>query len=261
MHSYATDLALARLRLAGEDDVPAPVDPKHREDLETLRNVVRAAIELESPCDFADPPNGGQDNRRAFLAHFGELEDALVEWDAEVERARSAPGALWEWYARAAAERGITEPPFAVGSLIDRLATWTVERARNGQLNSPHDLYLQHFKDAFEGEEYVSVYAEGQKVARLPGEPRADVRRRTVAANRLIQTLFDDAQACEAAQEIGRARDSLLDLKHELLDRLALHGTATPVVFAPGCPCCRRQLELSADRRRAPRRRGAGIPV
>jgi hypothetical protein len=243
MHSYATDLALARLQNACEDDVPAPVEPKHQEDLEALRNVLRAAVELESRCDFADPPNGRRHNRESFLAHFSELEDALEEWDAAVERVRAAPGALWDWYARAAAERGIDEPQFAVGSLIDRLATLTVERSRHGRLSAQHELYLQHFKDAFESEESVSVYVEGQKVAKLPGEPRRDERRRVEAVDRLIQSLFDSAQICEAATEIGHARDSLLDLKHELLDRLA---TLTPVLFAADCPFCQRMIELHA---------------
>jgi hypothetical protein len=246
MRSYASDLALARLRHTREDDVPAPVEPKHHEDLEALHNALRAAVELESRCDFADPPNGRQHNRESFLAHFSELEDALGEWDAEVERVRAAPGALWDWYARAAVERDINEPPFAVGPLIDRLATWTVERARHGQLSTPHELYMQHFKDAFDGEEYVSVYVEGQKVAKLPGEPRADAQRRIDAVDGLIQRLFDDAQSCEEAREIDQARDSLLDLKHELLDRLALYAMFTPALFAADCPLCQRTIELRA---------------
>jgi hypothetical protein len=246
VRSYAIDLALARLGHAREDYVAAPVQPRHEEDLEALRNVLRAAIELESHCDFADAQSGAAHNRESFLAHYSDLEEPLEEWDDEVERVRAAPGALWDWYASAAVERGISEPCFAVGPLIDRLATWTVERARHGQLSSQHELYLQHFKDAFEGEEFVSVYVEGQKVAKLAGEPQRDVQRRIEAVDGLIQSLFDDAQICEQAREIGHARDSLLDLKHELLDRLALHAKFTPVLFAADCPSCQTMVELRA---------------
>jgi hypothetical protein len=246
MRSYANDLALARLRHAGEGDAPVPVERSHEEDLDVLRDVLRAALELESRCDFADPPKGEQRNRESFLAHFADLQDALEEWDSEVERARSAPGELWDWYARTAAARGIDEPLFAVGPLIDRLATWTVQRARNGQLDTPHELYLQHFKDAFEGEEHVSVYVEGQKVAKLPGDAHGNLQRRTEAADRLIQALFDDAQMCGEAKQIGHARDTLCDLKHELLDRLELQASLTPVLFASGCPFCERSFEPRA---------------
>jgi hypothetical protein len=244
MRSYATDLALARLRHSREDFVAVPVEPDHQEDLEALRNVMRAAIELESRCDFADASSDGAHNREAFLAHHGDLQDALEEWEAAVERVRAAPGALWDWYARETLERGIGEPAFAVGPLIDRLATCTVERARQRQLDTPHELYLQHFKDAFEGEEYVSVYVEGQKVAKLSAEPRRDAQRRVEAVDLLIQQLFDDAQSCGEAREIGLSRDSLLDLKHELLDRLALHARLTPVLFAADCPSCQTLVQL-----------------
>jgi hypothetical protein len=245
MRSYATDLAVARLRHPREEDVPAPVEPHHQEDLEALRNVLQAALELESRCDFADPP-GSQQNRDCFLAHFSGLEIGLEEWNAEVERVRAAPGALWDWYASAAVKRGINEPLFAVGPLIDRLATWTVERARHGKLSIPHELYLQHFKDTFGGEEYVSIYVEGQKVAKLPGERRLGAQRQTERVDRLIQRLFDDAQRCEEAREITHARDSLLDLKHDLLDRLALSARFTPVLFAAACPSCQKMIELHA---------------
>jgi hypothetical protein len=246
MRSYATELALARRRHAREDEVPAPVGPAHQEDLEALGNALRAAIELESHCSFADPPSGREHNRESFLAHFSDLDDALEEWDAEVERVRAAPGAIWDWYARAVVKRGIKEPLFVVGALIDRLATWTVERARHGQLGSPHELYLQHFKDAFDGEEHVSVYVEGQKVAKVPGEPRRDLQRRLDAVDGLIQRLFDDAQNCQEASEIGHARDSLVDLKQDLLDRLTLCDPSTPVLFAADCPFCQTLSELPA---------------
>jgi len=216
----------------------ALVQPEHREDLETLLDVLRASVELESRCDYADAPNGEQHHRRAFMAHFGELGALLEQWDAAVERLRTAPGGLWEWFAVAAADRGIAEPPFALGALIDRLAVWTVERSRHGELRHHHRLDLQHFRDGFGDQQYLSIYVEGQKVATLPCEPSADLERRAGAADNLVQSLFADAQACEEAKEVGHARDALLDLKQHVLECLTEHATGSPILAAADCPRC-----------------------
>ncbi len=243
MRSLGADLAVQRARLGRELEARSPVAPEHREDLETLLDVVRASVELESRCDYADPPSSPQHNRQAFTAHFTELGALLKEWDAGVERVRTAPGGLWEWFALAAADRGIAEPPFVLGALIDRLAVWTVERSRHGELGHPHALDLQHFTDGFGSEQCLSVYVEGQKIARLPVEPRADLERRAEAADQLVQGLFGDAQNCEEAREVGEARDSLLDLKQQVLDRLTEHATGSAILSAAGCPFCVRQVE------------------
>ncbi len=243
MRSLGADLAVQRAREGNGLNGRAHVEPEHREDLKTLLDVLRASVELESRCDYADPPNGQRLNRRAFMAHFGELGALLTQWDTAVERMRIAPGGLWEWFALAAADRGIAEPPFVLGALIDRLAIWTVERSRHGELGHRHELDLQHFKDGFGEEQYLSVYVEGQKVARLPVEPNADLERRAEAADELIRRLFADAQRCEEAQEIGDARDALLDFKQQVLDRLSQHATGSAILAAADCPFCVRQLE------------------
>ncbi len=238
MRSLGADLAVHRMREMLERDLLGPAEPAHQEDLETLIDVLRASIELEGPCDYAEGPAGGHSNRRALQAHFAGLAGLLEEWDAGVERARAAPDRLWEWLAGAAAARGFAEPPFALGALIDRLAVRTVERSRNGQSRHPHELSVQHFNDTFDGEEHLSVYVEGQKVARLPSLPEADVRLRLEATEALIQGLFDDAQACSEAAEILAAHDALLDLKQQLLDRLAHDAAVSPIPFALGSPIC-----------------------
>jgi hypothetical protein len=244
MSERVSGIAPSRLLRRTRASAPrVPVSLGHEEDLEALVDVLRSTVQLEAQCDYAEPPNGRQRNRRAFVAHFGGSGELFEAWDAAVLRTRTAPAALWGWFARAANDRGIVEPPFAVGALIDRLATWTLERARRGQLDTPHGLYLQHFKDRVEGREHMSIYVEGQKIAKLPCEERADVIERLEAADGLIQSLFDDAQTCVEACEIEHARDSLLELKQQLLDHLAKAAATSPIVVARGCPVCQRKLE------------------
>ncbi len=238
MRSLGADLAVHRMREMLERDLLGPAEPAHQEDLETLLDVLRASIELEGPCDYAEGPSGVQTNRRALQAHFPGLAGLLEQWDRGVERVRAAPDRLWEWLAGAAAARGIAEPPFAVGALIDRLAVRTVERSRTGQSAHPHELSIQHFKDVVNGQEHLSVYVEGQKVARLAHLPEADMRRRLESTEALIQGLFDDAQRCAEAAEILAAHDALFDLKQQLLDRLAHDAAISPIPVAPGCPVC-----------------------
>jgi hypothetical protein len=224
-----------------------PVDAEHLEDLEAQTDLLRVAIDLEGRADYGDPQGGQQHNRTSFLAHFAELGSALEEWEAIVERVQSAPGSVWGWFEQATSERGFTEPPFAVGPLIDRLAMLTVERARYGRLDTPHRLYLQHFESRSTRGRYVSVYVEGQNIAQLPAEPAATVLSRIDAVGHPVQALFDDAQSCRQAEEVASARDSLLAVKQPLLDLLALHASVEEVAFAVGCPFCQRQLEQDAE--------------
>lgn len=224
-----------------------PVAPEHREDLEGLLDVLRVAIELEGACDYGDRGPGQQTNRTSFLAHFGELERPLAQWDETVERVAAAPGALWEWFAHSTAKRGITEPPFAIGPLIDRLAILTAERARHGQLDTEHKLHLQHFTDRQAGGERVSLYVEGQNVAQLPSEAPAIPGGQLEAAGEAVQALFDDAQSSDEASEILEARDLLLDLRQPLLDLLTLQGSLDAIYFAADCPVCQSEREPSTS--------------
>ena len=225
------------------------VGAEHLENLEAQMDMLRVAIELESRSDFGDLQDDDQHNRTSFLAHFAELDTALEEWDTMVERVQAAPGSVWGWFAQATSERGFTEPPFAVGPLIDRLATLTVERARHGRLDTPHRLYLQHFKNRSTRGEHVSVCVEGQNVAQLPAEPAATPQRQIEAAGQRVQALFDDAQSCKQAEELASARDALLVVKRPLLDRLALHASVEAVAFAASCPFCQGDARLAASAR------------
>jgi hypothetical protein len=230
------------------------VGAEHLEDLEAQMDMLRVAIELESHSDFGDLQDGDRRNRTSFLAHFPELGTALDEWDTIVERAQGAPGSVWGWFAQATSERGFTEPPFALGPLIDRLATLTVERARHGRLDTPHRLYLQRFDNGSTGGAHVSLYVEGQNVARLIAEPSTTPERQIEAAGQRVQALFDDAQSCEQAEEIASARDALLAAKQPLLARLALHASVDAIEFATSCPFCESGARpaLSASRRSWP---------
>jgi hypothetical protein len=210
----------------------------HLDDLKAVLDLLRAEIELEDQCDYGDPPDQGEPSRTAVRAHFGDLAAALDEWDREIERGRSAPGALWLWLAEFASELGITEPPFLVGSLIDFLAILTADRSGRWQLRVPHELRFEHFSDRVGDRSELSLYLEAQMVARLSDEPASDAGRELETACALIQALFDEAQTCAPAGEIGDARDSLLARKEHLLDRVEADAVMMGIRFADDCPFC-----------------------
>lgn len=193
------------------------------------------AVDLEGRADYHEPPGAGTPHRDCFLAHFPELERPLREWDQAVERVQAAPAALWAALERAAVRHGITEPPFALGPLVDRLAILTVERARSEQLQTHHELGLEHFRDRAGVGAQLSVYLEGQHVARLPAASEAA----GLGQLREIQTMFDDAQRSKEAAEITSARDAMLDLKQPLLELLASSAAADEIAFVEQCPVCR----------------------
>lgn len=223
--------------MSGQPDRES-VQGAHREDLEGVMDLLRVAIQLDSRCEYGDGPGGSQQNRSAFLAHFHDLRAPLAEWNARVEEVEAAPGALWGWLARATTERGIAEPPFSVGALIDRLAILTSERARQERLDVPHRLYFERFRDRSAEGERVSVYVEGQNAVWLASDPPETLEERIEGAESAIQALFDDAQRSEAAQEVVGARDALLDLKQPLLDRLAEQASHDVILIAADCPVC-----------------------
>jgi hypothetical protein len=225
------------------DDVDRPpVDPAHQEDLEHQMDLVRMAVELEAAADFGAGRHG-EAHRESFIAHFGELEDLLGEWNDAIERVRAAPGALWAWMERTARKRGIAEPPFAVGALIDRLSTVTTERARDGQLAVPHELTLERFADRGPAGERMGLLAEGQNVVRTPGDQPAAAERTLDQSERAIQALFAEAQRSKPAAEVGDARDALFDLKQRLLEALAHAAAQDPIGESGECPVCRAAAE------------------
>jgi hypothetical protein len=221
-----------------EHDASRPVDGSHLEELEARMDLLRMAIELEDACDFGDRPGRERPRRVAFFAHFPELEGPISAWNEAVESVRGAPSALWSWYAAAAARRGISEPPFAVGPLIDRLAIVTAERSRNDELGLPRDLTVESFRDRVGGVDYVSVFVDGQNVGRMPGAGGDDPDAEAGGARELIQKLFDDAQRTSEAEAVGGARDTLLDLKQPLLEELAMQASADAIAWTSRCPVC-----------------------
>jgi hypothetical protein len=227
-----------------------PLGTEHLEDLEAHMDRLRAAIERESFSDYADLPGGDQANRTSFLAHFADLDAAVEEWDTVVALVQAAAASVWEWFAQATSERGFTEPPFAIGPLIDRLATLTLQRSRHGRRGT-HPLDLQYLANRSARGEQMSLYVEGRNVAELPAESAANPQRGIAAAGQRVQDLFDDGQSSEQAAELASVRDALVAIKQPLLDRLALHASVEAVAFATSCPVCQRgaRPEISARRR------------
>jgi hypothetical protein len=222
------------------------VGGEHLEELEAQMDMLRVAIEREDRADFGEARGVDRSNRASFLTHFADLDAPLEEWDAVAERAQAAPGSVWRWLTQATSERGFTEPPFAVGPLIDRLATLTVERARRGRLHKPHLLDLEYVESRSVYGTHVDVYVDGQNVAELPATSVASTQGQLEAIGQRIQELFDDAQSCEQAKEVASATDALLMLKRPLLDRLALHASTDAVAFDASCQACQGGARMEA---------------
>lgn len=241
-----------RQERTGTEAVPAdvPLPEAHRDELEARIDMLRMAVDLEDACEFADAPGRERPRRVSFLAHFPDMEAPITEWNACVERVRSAPAELWTWFEHAARMRGITEPPYALGALIDRLAILTAERSRSGELGVPHELRVEHFRDRVGGIECVSLFVDGQNIARLPCAASDGVEPDVPAAVAVVQSLFDEAQSTTEALEVGRVRDALLDLKQPLLDGLAAHASADSLALTPACPVCAQVLEADDEEER-----------
>jgi hypothetical protein len=217
---------------------PAGLSLRHRRQLEASVDLLRIAIELESECDFGDTSVAQRSNRVAFLAHFGDWEEALGEWDGAVARARDAPAALWSWMTAFAPRIGLREPPLELGPLIDRLAILTVQRSREGCLAMPQQLLVQPLRSGHGQTTRIVIYVEGQRVGQLLGEEDPRSRHGAYLAGR-IQELFDLAQETDEAHELQRAADLLQEAKHALLGRLNLLAASDSIEFADRCPVCR----------------------
>jgi hypothetical protein len=238
MHSRIPSVSwLGRARAAGAG---AAAEQAHGAALDGQLNMLRTTVALEMHCEPDHGSSGEGAGREAFHAHFAQLDDSLEEWNALVDRVQSAPEALWRRFADSARERGITEPPFMVGVLIDQLATWTVERSRRWELEVAQETPIEHFNDRLDGERYVSVYLLGRRVAVLPGGPDAEVERRVERVDALIRALFEEARRCEEAKDIADAQDALLAVKQRLLDELDAHPAGSAIAFSPTCPHCSR---------------------
>jgi hypothetical protein len=219
--------------------LPAVVGERHRRQMEAAIDLLRVSLELESHCDFGDPPGGDGRGRAAFVAHFEGWEGALLAWEETVRRQRSAPAKLWSWLAASAGELGLTEPPLALGPLIDRLAILTVQRSRDGSLRVRHPLFVQELTSGHGAQKRVAVYVEGQRVAMLPEGTDPLGLSPGARLCEAIQTLFDAAQLSDVAADIGRSADQLLEMKHVLLERLNELAAADTMEFAEVCPVCR----------------------
>jgi hypothetical protein len=222
------------------------VDATHAATLEVLLSTLHTAVALEMRCDLDDVSTGQPQNSECFRGHFPALDRALERWNAAVDRAQAAPDALWRRFTSSARDRGITEPPFVVGVLIDQVATSTIESSRRWELDSAPEVALEHFNDRVDGGTHVSVYVMGRRVATLPGGPEPEVQRRVEAADARIRALFEEARNCEEARHIADAQDELLALKQRLLDELEEQRSNALIMLAPDCPRCR--WERSAER-------------
>ncbi len=224
---------------ASEESGRAALHIAHQDELEATFDMLRTSVELEMRSDFGGARSGQPSGRVVLLAHFGVLRHALEEWDAAVARAALAPGTLWQLVAASVAERGISEPPVAIGSLIDRLALTTLERSRRGLLGAPHELYFQQLPSRLKGAAVMTLYVEGQPVATVADANGTGAELELDITARVIQAMFEEAQGSGEALEVDEARDSLLILKQDLLASLESCAAQLPVALRDECPACR----------------------
>lgn len=219
-----------------EDAPETPVlDALHLERLDLLRDILRCALELETPCDFAAAPGGRALNEEIFFSHFEQWRGLRAEWDELLMRNRAAPDRLWGRVAEGCARWRLEEPPVALGNAIDKLAMLTMRRAREWQLDAPSQLSLQIVSDRVGGLDRLTLYLERERVAAAPAT-LGEAEQMLVKIGEILQAIFDEVQQSPEARAISAARDSLIDLKHELLARLGEPDAA--LVPVPGCPLC-----------------------
>jgi hypothetical protein len=83
-----------------------PVGPNHRALLEALLEGVQLAAANERAMDYSDAPDGEQQNRASFAAHFTSLMPALDTWHVAVERLEAAAQSLRDWVPQEVIRRG-----------------------------------------------------------------------------------------------------------------------------------------------------------
>jgi hypothetical protein len=236
-HAFAPDYALAPEQgLAPQHRADAALDASHRERLELLCDILRCALELEAPCDFAAAPGGRDLNESVFFAHFSEWSELLREWNELNLRSRHAPDRLWGRVALECERRHLTEPPVALGGVIDKLAILTCKRAREWQLEAPHALALNLVGDRIGGVDHLALYLERERISSLAGPPE-EAQRSLEGTARVLQAIFEEIQRSPEARAISAARDSMLELKHDLISRLAA-AAPDALILAAGCPMC-----------------------
>lgn len=206
------------------------------ERLELLRELLDGALERESPCDLGAAPAGRALNESILFAHFAELAEPLREWDELQLRARCAPDRVWARVADACREHHLSEPPVALGGVVDKLAILTCRRAREWRLEEPERLALKLLKDRVGGLDHLTLYLERERISSLP-DPGAGSERALAATAAAIQAIFDELQHGSEARSISATRDALLELKHDLIARLS-SLTLRSAQEAPGCPMC-----------------------
>ncbi len=213
---------------------PRRIGPDHLGDLDLLRSLLRTAVDLESRWDYGEPTGGPRTNCAMFLAHFPYLEEDLALWDVAVARVRSATAALWASLGDAASDRGLQEPEFAVGSVIDRLALLVSRRAREGGLRAPYLLKFERFSGA-RVTDPATLYMEGQLVARIASSsPELGQERLAIIAT-MLQEMFEGLLAGREASEIVDARDYLLGVQESLLEHLSIPITPLTTMRCPVC--------------------------
>ena len=111
------------VRLERDTARRGPVGDKHREHLRRSLSSLRVNIARNDPCRYES--GEGTTRRDAFRVHYSELVQALDHWDAVVIKYQAAHAAWVERLVQESSERGVVQPTFDQGRIIEALIATT----------------------------------------------------------------------------------------------------------------------------------------
>jgi hypothetical protein len=236
-----------------------PVGANQRVLLEGLLHAVQVAVANERSLDYGDAPDGAQQNRGAFLAHFSSLAAKIETWQAAIAQLDRRITSLSSWVPETVRRCGFAEPDYFDGAVAQCFTGMTVGRARRHELDAPLEIHLRVVQDVTteDGRKDWSAYLHSGereiKVAQLSHEVREFTEDGMKEMNDVIAAMDHDLQACfeaiqqsEAATSVGVAQDALRALRQLLLDELNRLRMAFDPTFSDRCAYC--LAELVSDR-------------
>lgn len=180
----------------------------------------------------------GENEDKAFAAHFPDLVPLRDEWNAAVMRAADAPSGVEHWLERECR---------ALGEADDRCDSDAVLAALRGVVAST-DYGRKGYVLTYDGwttfpqDDTIKLIQRDarsvqREVAVLPAEPADTARDRCNAVIESINDIFVRAQQTSEWAEVGDALAARDGLVHSTNARVMLHLGA-PLFVTEGCPFC-----------------------
>jgi hypothetical protein len=212
---------------------------------------MQLAVANERDVEFGDAPEGDQDNRRAFVAHFPSLQPALETWEAVVRRLEERMQNFAEWIPQEVRERGFNEPAYFDGTVAQCFTESTLLRARRHELAERREIHLRCVEDVVTqdgGKRWSAYLHSGQnefKVAELSipvtefsEVGMADLHKLIAFMDHTLQACFDALQRSAAAGRVTVEQEALEAVRQPLRDQLKRQKLTASPTFAKSCPYC-----------------------